>query len=134
MKKLLFTLILAMGMIISISAKTNIIAEGKTHTAMGDYQIVNVDENFIINYQNSPMAVEIAVSKVGKKTIYTVTTENVSVKYVQANRSFGIGDVINAENLNKEAYYHQKVLTNGQSMKSSLGLIAAYFPYLLLEV
>jgi len=140
MKKLLFSVILAVVMIISTYAK-EVIAGGKTHSAMGDYQITTCDQPCIINgqelkafsvvYKNSPMEVKIVIQKNKKETTYIVTSEKLSVKYVQNNRYFGIGDVINAENLNKDEYFHQKVLTYRQSEKESLRLIAAYFPYLL---
>ena len=141
MKRLLISVILAVVMIISTFAKTNIVAEGKTHTSMGDYQITVCDEPCILNgkelstftvmYENSEILVQIAVQKRGKATVYVVTSEELSVEYVQSNRRFGIGDIIESKDINRQAYYQQKVLTHGQSQKGSLGLIAAYFPYLL---
>ena len=140
MKKLLFSLMLAVGMIISAHAK-EIVAGGKTYTAMGDYQITTCDQPCIINgkelrtftimYENSPMEVKIVIEEGKKETAYIVTSENLSVKYVQNSKYFGVGDIMNGENLNKDEYFHQKVLTSGQSEKESMRLIAAYFPYLL---
>lgn len=131
---------LAVGMIISANAR-EIVAGGKTYTAMGDYQITICDQPCIINgkelktftvmYENSPMEVKIAIEEGKKETTYIVTSEKLSVKYVQNRKYFGIGDIMDEGNLNKDEYFHQRVLTTGQSNKESLRLIAAYFPYLL---
>jgi len=141
MKKLLFSLMLAVGILISANAK-EIVAVGKTHTAMGDYQITTCDQPCIVNgkelrtftvvYENSPMEVKIAIEKNKKETTYIVTSEKLTIKYVQNNGYFGVDDVMNnVENLNKGEYYRQKVITTGQSEKESMRLVAAYFPYLL---
>lgn len=140
MKKVLISVILAAVMIISAYAK-EIVGVGKTHTSMGDYRITTCDQPYVINgeelktftviYKNSPMVVKIAIQKGKKETTYIVTSEKLSVKYVQNKNYFGVVNVINDKNLNKDEYFHQKVITNTQSKMESLRLIAAYFPYLL---
>lgn len=140
MKRLLFSLMLAMGIIISMNAK-EIVAGGKTYTAMGDYQITTCDQPCIVNgkelptftvkYENSPMELKIVIDECKKETVYIVSSDVLGVKYVQNKKYFGIGEIVNGNNFNKDEYYHQKVLTSGQSEKGSLMLISVYFPYLL---
>ena len=141
MKTFLFFLFFFLGT--SVIAK-EFVAEGKTYTAMGDYKIITCDQPCIVNgdtldaftvmYENSPMEVKIAVHKDKSVTTYVVMSEKISITYVQHKGHFGIETIMDDKNINMEEYYHQRILTKGQSKKESMKLIAAYFPYLFSNV
>jgi len=138
MRTFLFLLLLFFGT--SVMGK-EFIAKGKTYTAMGNYQITICDHPCVINgdtlktftimYDNSPMEVVVGIREFKNQTTYIVTSEKISLTYVQTKKHFGVDKIIEGDDFNKEEFYHQKILTSGQSEKESLKLVAAYFPFLL---
>ncbi|NLN30840.1 MAG: hypothetical protein GX158_06350 [Bacteroidales bacterium] len=150
-RMILFTVI-----ILSVStfsfATTKVIAEGKTHSSLGDYKVVSTDnpvplkgENckaYVIRYENTPMEVTVIVcrEKTGQK--YLVLSDRLSVQYVNNSRYFGVelldrsfgkeGYITDISEINRKEYFHQKVLGPGQMSEVDAAMtIAAFFPFLL---
>jgi len=128
------------------------IAEGKTHSVMGDYKIEKADtpvtingEEFdalLITYKNSPLEVKVVVRKGENCKNYLVLSDALSVQYVCNEYYFGVerldkkmvsnGFSTNDESMNRSEYFRQKVISNGQiSELEGTQLIAAYFPQLV---
>jgi len=151
MKKLLFaaTLIVAFS---TASFSKELIAEGKTHSVMGDYKIEKSDtpvtingeefEALLITYKNSPLEVKVVVRKGENCKNYLVFSDVLSVQYVCNENYFGVekldkklesnGFSTNDESMNRSEYFRQKVISNGQiSELEGTQLIAAYFPQLV---
>jgi hypothetical protein len=151
MKRMFFAALLIVAFS-NASFTREIVAEGKTYSALGDYRI-EVAENpvtingeefkaFVISYQNSPLEVKVAVRKDQKCKKYIVLSDKLSVQYVCNENYFGVerldksfakdGYSTSDANLNKSEYFHQKVLTSGQGCEvDNTRLIAAYFPMLI---
>jgi hypothetical protein len=129
-----------------------IVAEGQTHTALGNYKIMVADKpvtingeqlkTYVISYQNSPLEVTVAVKKEKDCNNYLVLSDKLNIEYVCNGNYFGVqkleksfekeGFNTSDEGLNKSEYFHQKVITPGkQSELESTQYIAAYFPMLI---
>ncbi len=129
-----------------------LVAEGKTYSALGDYRIEKADnpviingeelKTFIVSYQNSPMEVSIVIRNGKKCKNYIVLSDKLSVQYVCNENYFGVEKldkslVVNGFNptdaaLDRNEYYHQKKLTPGKRGElESAELIAAFFPKLI---
>lgn len=127
------------------------VAEGKSHTALGNYKIELADnpvtmkgtdcKAYIISYENSPMEVTVVVSKERKCKRYIVLSDKLSVQYVCNADYFGVekldksfeqnGYKTSESALNRGEYFHQKVLGPGQKPEiEATHLIAAFFPML----
>lgn len=151
MKRMYLAVLLIVAFSTASFAK-EIVAQGKTHTALGDYKIELTDESvtingeeftpFLISYQNSPMQVRVAIKKDGNCMKYFVLSDNLSVQYVCKGDYFGVerldksfsneGYATSDLSLDRNEYFHQKVLTGGQGCDlDHTMLIAAYFPRLL---
>jgi hypothetical protein len=151
MKRMFFAAILVL-VISTASIANEIVAEGKTHSALGDYRIelannpviINGEEfkAFVISYQNSPLEVKVAVKANGDSKKYYVLSDKLSVQYVCNENYFGVekldksfvssGYSTNDDNLNRSEYFHQKVLSSGQGCETdNTMMIAAYFPMLI---
>jgi len=135
-----------------VTIAREVICTGKTHTQMGDYKIEIADstmllkgkalETFIISYQNSKMEVLIVFEKQRRCMNYYVLSDSLSIKYVCNGDFFGVtklgkeldedGYTTSESALNREQYFHQKVITQrGYSKMDYTRLVAAYFPMLL---
>jgi hypothetical protein len=153
MKKMILASILIVAFS-SASFSREVVAEGKTHSSLGDYKIeianspvtINGEEfkAFVISYQNSPLEVKVAVRNDGKEKKYFVLSEKLSVQYVCNKNYFGVerldksfekdGYSTSEAALNKLEYFHQKALTSGQGCEmDNTMLIAAYFPRLIAD-
>jgi hypothetical protein len=151
MKRMLLAVLL-IGIFSAASFAKELVAEGKTHSALGDYKvelaeksvIINGEEftPFVISYQNSPLEVRVAVRKDNDCIKYFVLSDNLSVQYVCKEDYFGVerldksfsneGYATSDLSLDRNEYFHQKVLTGGQGCDlDHTMLIAAYFPRLL---
>ena len=136
------------------SFSKELVAEGKTYSALGDFRIEIAEQPvtingadfkvFVISYQNSPLEVKVAVRNERKCKKYIVLSDILSVQYVCNANYFGVerldksleknGFVTSDATLNKNEYFHQKVLTSGKGCDlDNTMLIAAYFPKLLNE-
>lgn len=128
------------------------VAAGKTHSALGDYKIEMADKPvtingeelkaFVISYQNSPLEVTVVVKKDKKCKNYIVLSDKLSVQYVCNGNYFGVQKIDKAmeltgyskseEALDRNQYFHQKLITPGTITETeSTQLIAAYFPLLI---
>jgi hypothetical protein len=153
MKKLLFAVLL---MMISSAAlfSRELVASGKTYTALGDYKIELADnpviingeklKTYIITYQNSPMEVKVVIRKDKNCKNFIVLSDKLSVQYVCNGNFFGVqkldksyakdGYTTSETALNRAEYFHQKLLVPGRQPEvDNAQLIAAYFPMLLNE-
>lgn len=129
-----------------------LVASGKTNTALGDYKIETADEQFVINgekfrtfvisYQNSPMEVKVVVKPGKNCKNYIVLSDKLSVQYVCNENFFGVEKIDKTlENdglktvdacLNRSEYFHQKVITPGKKGEiENAQMIASYFPLLI---
>jgi len=135
----------------TVSFATKVVAEGKTHTVLGDYKIETLDNPVMINgkelkaftvtYQNTGLKTTVAVEKTLKCKKYYVLSDMLSVQYVCNGHYFGVerldkklekdGYMTTNDDLDNFQYYHQKVLSSGTNTDlENTQLIAAYFPFL----
>lgn len=132
----------------------DIVAKGESFTPMGKFKIMTSDQPMVVNgveldtyvitYENSDMAITIAIDKDKKCKRYITMTDKLSVQYVCNGEYFGV-EKLKRENsingvttadkaMNRNAYFHQRVLTLGPNDKiTCMKLIGAYFPELLKE-
>ena len=151
MKKMLFLALLTVAFG-NASFSREFVAEGKTYSALGDYRIEIADDPitingdvfkaFVISYQNSPLEVKVVIKKDKKCKKYIVLSDKLSVQYVCNENYFGVerldksfekdGYSTSDTSLDRNEYFHQKVLTSGQGCElDNTRLIAAYFPLLI---
>ena len=151
-------MIAAALLIIIVSAASfgrKLIAEGKSFTKMGNFKIETADQplvvngvsldTYIISYENSGMSVTVAIDTDIKCRRYLTMTDKLSVQYVCTGKHFGVerldqkyasaGLSTSDVSINRSAYFHQKILTQGQNDPiHCMRLIGSYFPELLNEV
>jgi len=151
MKRMFFLALLTIAFGSATYAR-ELVAEGKTHSALGDYRIEKADrpvtingeelKAFIISYQNSPMEVTIVIRKGENCKNYIVLSDKLAVQYVCNENYFGVekldkslvveGFNLTDEALNMSEYFHQKKLANGKRGElENTQLIAAFFPMLI---
>jgi hypothetical protein len=151
MKKMLITALLTIALC-NASFSRELVAEGKSYSALGDYKIeiadnpVTINGNelkaFVISYQNTPLEVKVAVVKDHDCKKYIVLSEKLCVQYICNESYFGVqrldksfekdGYATSDAFLDRNEYFHQKVLTSGQGCElDNTRLIAAYFPLLI---
>ena len=154
MKRMFFLALLTVAFG-SASFARELVAEGKTHSALGDYRIEKADnpvlingeelKAFIITYQNSPMEVTIVIRKGKNCKNYIVLSDKLSVQYVCNENYFGVEKldkslVVEGFNptetaLNRSEYFHQKKLASGKRGElENTQLIAAFFPMLIANI
>jgi hypothetical protein len=154
MKKLIITALLTVAFC-NASFSRELIAEGKSNSALGDYRIEMTDtpvtingtefKAFVITYQNSPLEIKVAVTQDTNGKKYIVLSEKLSVQYVCNANYFGVerldksfekeGYFTADASLNRNEYFHQKALTSGQGCElDNTRLIAAYFPMLIKDI
>jgi hypothetical protein len=150
MKRMIFAPVLIVILSTAALGKKPV-AEGKTYSALGDYKIEIADnpvivkgtdcKTFKISYANTPMDVTVVVCNERKCKKYVVLSDKLSVQYVCNKTYFGVekldqsfkeeGYKTSDAVLNREEYFHQKVLGQGQKSEiEAAQLIAAYFPRL----
>jgi hypothetical protein len=152
MKRIILSSLLITAFCLAASA-SEVVAKGKTNSPFGDYKI-EVSENpvtingkqldaFIVSYNNTNLKVIIAIEKNRKCKKYYVLSDALSVQYVCNKDFFGVeklgkdlekeGYKTSEASLNREEYFHQKVLTRGNNYDlDNTRLIASYFPRLLI--
>jgi len=151
MKRVFFAVVLVVAMTTTSFSK-ELVAEGKTHSALGDYKIEIADnpvtlngvahKAFIISYQNTPMQVTVVVTKGKKCKNYVVLSDKLSIQYVCNENYFGVklldpsfekdGYKTSNAALNKSEYFHQKAISAGMRGEvENTQMIAAYFPMLI---
>ncbi len=150
--KRLITLAVLIIACCTVSFASKVVAEGKTHSVLGDYKIESLDNPVMINgkelkafsisYENTGMKTTVAIEKTLKCKKYYVLTDQLSVQYVCNGHYFGVerldkklendGLKTSNDDLDNFQYYHQKVLSSGTNTDlENTKLIAAYFPFLL---
>jgi hypothetical protein len=151
MKRMFFLALLTVAFGSATFAR-ELVAEGKTYSALGDYRIEKADnpvivngealKAFIISYQNSPMEVTIVIKKMENCKNYIVLSDKLSVQYVCNENYFGVEKLdktLKVEGfnttdaaLNRNEYFHQKKLARGgMGELENTQLIAAFFPMLI---
>lgn len=151
MKRVFFAVVLVVAMA-TTSFSRDLVAEGKTHSALGDFKIEIADnpvklngvdhKAFIISYQNTPMEVTVVVTKGKNCKNYVVLSDKLSIQYVCNEYYFGVklldpsfekdGYKTSTASLNRSEYFHQKAITSGKKNEvENTMLIAAYFPMLI---
>jgi hypothetical protein len=151
MKKI-FLIIMLISVANGLSFARKYVAEGKTWSALGNYKIEVADKpfmldgaelkTFIISFENSNMEVSVAIQKNRNSTKYIVISDVLSVQYVCHGTYFGVelldksleknGLKTSSSGLNRGEYFHQKVISMGESCDlDQTKLIAAYFPLLI---
>ena len=151
MKRMFFLALLTIAFGSATYAR-ELVAEGKTHSALGDFKIETTDNPvvingesfnaFVISYQNSPMEVTIVVRPGKDCKHYIVLSDKLSIQYVCNDNYFGVERLDKSlkvegyntadNDLNRSEYFHQKKITSGMRGEiENTQLIAAYFPMLL---
>ena len=137
-----------------VSMGNNIVAKGQSNTAFGDYKIEKLDDHMVLNgkeldqymitYEKTNIKVMVVIDKQKKCKKYYVLTDKLPVQYECNGTYFGIkkldkdlsakGFTTSLDNLNREEFYHQKVLTKETTATlDHLHLIASYYPGLFKE-
>lgn len=151
MKRIILAVVLVVAFCTaSFSGKP--VAKGETYTSLGKYKITMADNQvplkgvdckaYVVTYENSPMEVTIAICKESECRKYVVLSDKLSVQYICTGDYFGVekldkefeqeGYKTSNSVLNRNEYFHQKVLTPGQRGElEATKLIAAYFPRLM---
>jgi len=151
MKRMILTALLIF-VICGASFGRKLVAEGKSFTTLGAFKIETADQPLVVNgvsldtyvitYENSKMSVTIAIDKDKKCRRYLTISDKLSVQYVCYGTHFGVeklnqkysieGLKTSDAALNRSAYFHQKVLTQGRNEPvTCMRLIGAFFPELL---
>lgn len=151
MKRMFFAALL-IAAICNASFSREFVADGKTHSVMGNYKIEIADnpvtingevlKTYVISYENSPLKVTVAIKNGKMCKNYIVISDKLSVQYVCNENYFGVekldkslekeGFTTSDATLNRSEYFHQKVLAPGKrGVVENTQLIAAYFPMLL---
>jgi hypothetical protein len=149
-RMILTTLIIVLVSVVSYARK--FVADGKTFTSMGNFKIETADQmlvlngvelsTYVITYDNSNLSVTIAIDKDNKRCRFLTLSNKLSVQYVCCRDYFGIekldlkygkaGLTTSDASLNRDAYFHQKVISRGDTDHiSCMRLIASYYPALL---
>jgi hypothetical protein len=147
--------IFAAALILALSLATyarKFVAEGRTYTDLGNYKIEIADnpvmlmgkemKAFIISYENTNMEITVAFDKNRRGMTYYVLSPALSVKYICNGDYFGVsklgkelekdGYLTSESELNREEYFHQKVIACGVNCDlENSKLIAAFYPMLL---
>jgi uncharacterized CHY-type Zn-finger protein len=149
------TLIALLLMTVSmVSMGNNLVAKGQSNTTFGEYKIEQLDDHMVLNgkeldqylitYEKSNMKVMVVIDKQKKCKKYYVLTDKLPVQYECNGNYFGIkkldndlsakGFATSFDRINREEFYHQKVLTSETSATlDHLHLIASYYPGLFKE-
>ena len=151
MKRIFLGTLLVFAVSLAASAR-KFVAEGKTYSEFGNYRIEMADEPvllmgkelkaFVISWENSNAEITVVFDKNRRGMKYYVLSDILSVQYVCNRSYFGVEKLDRAlvkegyrtsdTSLNKQGYFHQKVITNGGKCDlDNSKLIAAYYPMLL---
>ncbi len=151
MKRLYFATLLLL-IVSNASFSRELVAVGKSYTALGDYKIETSDNpvvikgdtlmTYVISYQNSPMEVTVVIKNTKKCKNFIVLSDKLSIQYVCNDNYFGVekldkslkkqGWVTDDTALDRSAYFHQKIISAGQNSEvMNANLIASFFPLLI---
>ena len=147
MKTIILTTVLFL-MVSMFAMGNKIVAKGSSNSAFGNYKIEQLEDHmmlqgkeldkYMITYENSDMKVVVVLDKQKNCKKYYVLTDEAPVQYECNGVYFGVkklddqllssGFATSMEKLNKQVYFHQKVLSGGTDTIEHLGLIASYYP------
>lgn len=148
MKKFFLTTVLVL-LVSFFTMGNRIVAKGESNSAFGNYKVEQLEDHmifkgneldkFLITYEKSDLKVLVVLDKQQKCKKYYVLSDKAPVQYECNGLYFGIkkldGDLQSVgfttclENLNREVYYHQKVIGGGTTdTLEHLALIASYYP------
>lgn len=150
MKTIIFTA--ALILMVSMNTMANkIVAKGSSNSSFGNYKIEQLDEHMMLNgkeldkymitYEKSDLKVVVVLDKLKQCKKYYVLTDQIPVQYECNGLYFGIkkldkellsnGFETSMEKLNREVYFHQKVIASQTTATvDHLELIASYYPEL----
>lgn len=130
-----------------------VVVRGNSNTSFGMYTIELCDQPqflageelkcYMISYSNSPVQLKVFVDKDQNCKNYVVVSDELSVMYTCNGKYFGVNKVgkkykelgVSTDNskLDREDYFRQKVIVQGDTGESeSAMLIASYFPELIM--
>ena len=153
MKKFLLAAIFSLTVCL-VSMGNTIVAKGQSNSSFGAYKIEQLEDHlmfknkeldqYLITYERSDMKVVVAVDKQKKCKKYYVLSDKLPIQYECNGVYFGIkkldkelankGVNNSLVLLNKEEYYHHRVLTSELTGTiEHLNLIASYYPGLYSE-
>lgn len=133
---------------------SKIVAKGPSNSAFGDFQIEKLEEHmifkdkeldkYLITWKKTDLKVVVAIDKLKKCKKYYVLSEEIPVQYECNGTYFGIkqldkdllkiGFTTTLANLNRQEYYHQKIITaETTATLDHLQLIASFYPGLYPE-
>jgi hypothetical protein len=148
MKKFFLTTALVL-MVAMLTMGNRIVARGSSNSAFGEYKIEQLEDHmmckgneldkFMITYENTDLKVVVVLDKQQKCKKYYVLTDQAPVQYECNGLYFGIKKLDNdlqtvgfttcLDKLNREVYYHQKVIGGGTTETvDHLQLIASFYP------
>ncbi len=148
MKKFFLTTVLVL-LVSMLTMGNRIVARGSSNSAFGEYKIEKMEDHmifkgieldkYLITYENTDLKVVVVLDKQLKCKKYYVLTDQAPVQYECNGLFFGIKKLDNdlqsvgyttcLDNLNREVYYHQKVIGSGTTETvDQLQLIAAFYP------
>lgn len=148
MKKFFLTTVLVL-LVSMLTMGNKIVATGSSNSAFGNYKIEQMEDHmifkgneldkYLITYEKTDLKVVVVLDKQQKCKKYYVLTDQAPVQYECNGLYFGIKKLDNdlqaagfatcLEKLNREVYYHQRVLGGGTTETvDHLQLIAAYYP------
>jgi len=153
MKKIFLSAVLILS-VFMVSNGNPVVSKGQSNSAFGDYQIIALTDHLVLNgreldkylisYEKPEMKLIVVVDKQKKCRKYYVLSGLLPVEYDCSGSFFGIkkleqelvdkGFVTDLNNLNKQEYYRQRILTDEHlGTVDQLNLIASYYPGLLNE-
>lgn len=149
---ILTTVLILLGTMLTLGSK--IVAKGSSNSPFGDYKIEQLEDHMILNgkeldkymitYEKTDLKVVVVLDKQKACKKYYVLTDKAPVQYECNGLYFGVKKLDNElmangfatclDDLNREGYYHQKVIENGATATlDHLELIACYYPELIKE-
>jgi len=129
-----------------------IIVKGESNTSFGSFTIEICDQPmmlageelkcYLISYEKSPLTVKVFVDKDKNCKNYVVVSDDLSVMYTCNGKFFGVNKLdkqyqaaglsTDDAKLDRSDYFHQKVLSQGQTTDfDATVLIASYYPELI---
>lgn len=153
MKKLVFIALISVMSGFAVKAE-KVVLKGDSHNALGKYVIEKTDDlvelngknlpAYIIRFENTDQVITVAVDKDKRSNVknFIVLGDNLNMQYKCKESYFGVSNMdkkylkagikSDQKNLDRAAYYHQKILTRSNpSDRNCLGLIASYYPLLV---
>lgn len=149
MKKIVLSIALILTVCLS-SMGNRFVAKGQSNSEFGDYRIEQLDDHLVLNnkeldqylitYEKKELKVVVVLDKQKKCKKYYVLSSQVPVQYECDGIRFGVkkldkelagqGYRTNLDGMNKEEFFHQKVLVSGEPVSTleHLNLIASYYP------